>query len=178
VLWLAQREYLLVEFSTTERAGFATGDSHLGINVRELLSVMLAAQAWGVRWQPSSSHGATHVRCWIDNTSAVAWNNRRASRNAVAQQWLQVLALLEVHNGFYARAAHIAGAENGLADAGSRVGSSPAARLAFAHRVCGWTQVRIPARWRDVSAVWADLSSRPLSRLPPTKSTTGHGTSG
>ncbi|ETI39606.1 hypothetical protein L917_14100, partial [Phytophthora nicotianae] len=78
-----------------------TGDGEFGINVRELMSAVFASIAWGHAWSGVRNDSDAHVRFWIDNTAAVAWNNRRGSRNPFAQLLLRILSLDEVEPGFY-----------------------------------------------------------------------------
>jgi hypothetical protein len=95
----------------------------------------------------------------MDISAAVAWNNRRASHTPRAQELLRLLSLLEVEHNMFISAAHVAGAENTVADAGSRVWTSPRHRELFANLVLGWTQITLPPRSRDLSVAWQHLSA-------------------
>jgi hypothetical protein len=54
------------------------------------------------------------------------------------------MALCEVQHGFYSSASRVAGVENIMADAGSRVWSSPSLAVTFANLSSGWSQVQVP----------------------------------
>ncbi|OWZ17013.1 hypothetical protein PHMEG_0009108 [Phytophthora megakarya] len=88
------------------------------------MSTIFATIVWGPLWEGSSTSTPRHVRFLIDNTTAVAWCNKRASRNPFAQLLLRLQALLEVRYNFYSSTGHIAGETNIMADAGSRVWQS------------------------------------------------------
>ncbi|OWZ20906.1 hypothetical protein PHMEG_0004634 [Phytophthora megakarya] len=66
------KEYIRVRFSTAVRETFARTTADNSINLRELMSVALAALRWGPAWAPTG-RDRTHIQMWIDNTSAVAW---------------------------------------------------------------------------------------------------------
>ncbi|RLN90643.1 hypothetical protein BBJ28_00020522 [Nothophytophthora sp. Chile5] len=108
-----------------------------GINLREPMSTIFASLVWGHTWAGISSRYSRHVRYWIDNVAAVSWNNRRSSRNPEVQLILRLLSLLEVQHNFLATSAHIAGVNNMMADAGSRVWQSPRLALTFANLQTG-----------------------------------------
>ncbi|ETM01899.1 hypothetical protein L917_01555, partial [Phytophthora nicotianae] len=123
-LWPARKEYLQLEFDADELQQIAdfnglTSDE-FSINIRELMSAVFAAIVWASQWSQSGQVEQAHTRFWIDNTSAVAWANRRSSRNLFAQMLLRLIGFLEVRYNFYSSAAHIPGAENVMADVGSR----------------------------------------------------------
>ncbi|ETO84379.1 hypothetical protein F444_01690 [Phytophthora nicotianae P1976] len=123
-LWPARKEYLQLEFDADELQQIAdfnglTSDE-FSINIRELMSAVFAAIVWASQWSQSGQVEQAHTRFWIDNTSAVAWANRRSSRNLFAQMLLRLIGFLEVRYNFYSSAAHISGAENVMADVGSR----------------------------------------------------------
>jgi hypothetical protein len=162
----ARREFIQVEFAAHERRLIqefnSTGANDFGINVRELMSAVFAAIAWGHHWQCADRPAFIHVRFWIDNQSAVSWTNRRSSRNAFAQLMLRILSLLEVRHGFYCSASHIAGSANTMADAGSRVWQSPDLALTFADLSSMWTQVQIPPDSRNLSLLWERYSGQGL----------------
>ena len=102
------------------------------------------------------------MQFWIDNQAAIAWNNRRSSRNSFAQMLLRILALVEVDHNFFATAVHIEGVRNTMADAGSRIWQSEAARALFADMSCAWSQVIVPRLSRDRYRVWRDYCARGL----------------
>ncbi|KAE9013574.1 hypothetical protein PR001_g15373 [Phytophthora rubi] len=93
----ARKQFIQVEFSALEKSRIAQSKSELGdefgINLRELMSAAFATLAWGPLWDTPSDSPPPHVRVWIDNTTAVSWNNRRGSRNSYAQLLLRLLSL-------------------------------------------------------------------------------------
>ena len=181
-LYPDRKEYLQVRFDSEELAAIDKalrgGSSDFGINLRELLSTVFAALVWGQHWLPKSEDVMTHVIFLIDNTAAVAWNNKRFSRNPEAQLALRILALLEVRYRFYATAEHIAGVDYTAADAGSRVWESPEHAIMFSNLCCEWKQVEVPPHSRKLSAVW-ELYSAPEAWQPVQETPTlGHGVNG
>ncbi|ETN24882.1 hypothetical protein PPTG_01056 [Phytophthora nicotianae INRA-310] len=139
-LFPARREYLQVAFNPQERLTISEfrlmGKGDYNINLRELMSAVFASIAWGSCWSGDANDGHRRVRFWIDNTSAIAWNNHCSSRNLEAQRLLRSPALLEVKHLFFVTASHIVGEANTMADAGSR------------------TQVELPTNSRNLSQVW------------------------
>lgn len=158
-LFPARREYIQVRFNQEELLLIAkfrsAGSGDYNINLRELMSAVFASIVWCSSWAGPSSNEIHHVRFWIDNTSAIAWHNRRSSRNQTAQQLIRILGFLEVKHSFFATAAHIAGSANIMADAGSRVWQSAQHRLSFTNLSSGWSQVELPTNSRNLSHVWA-----------------------
>ncbi|KAJ8556596.1 hypothetical protein ON010_g9370 [Phytophthora cinnamomi] len=165
-LFPVQQEYLQVRFDTNELELIRGINDHIAnevcINVRELMSAVLASLVWGHRWADSSDKTDSHVKFWIDNSSAVSWNNRKASRNSYAQMPLRIFGICEVKHGFYTSAGHIPGVNNIMADAGSRVWQSPSLAKTFANMSFGWKQVQIPSNSRDLSRLWARYCERGL----------------
>ncbi|RLN92235.1 hypothetical protein BBJ28_00014409 [Nothophytophthora sp. Chile5] len=139
-LFPARPEYLQVEFTVDEQAQIRAfdrqGTSAFGINLRELLSATFASIVRGPGWARPGSRHHPHVRFWIDNRSAVAWTNKQRSRNPGAQMLLRLQCLLEAKYDFFTSAAHIPGAENIMADAGSRVWQSPSLATTFTNLSC------------------------------------------
>ncbi|ETK95460.1 hypothetical protein L915_01608 [Phytophthora nicotianae] len=156
-LWPARKEYLQLEFDADELQQIAdfnglTSDE-FSINIRELMSAVFAAIVWASQWSQSGQVEQAHTRFWIDNTSAVAWANRRSSRNLFAQMLLRLIGFLEVRYNFYSSAAHIPGAENVMADVGSRVWQSEEMARSFADMSFAWSQVEIPPNSRKLSTL-------------------------
>ncbi|KAE8965155.1 hypothetical protein PF011_g28407 [Phytophthora fragariae] len=90
-------------FSSHERSlisAFKNGDTNgFDINFSELLSCAFAVHAWGARWAANAPNGGRpyHVHFRIDNTSAVAWQNKLASRNPRAQVIIRLLSCFLRH---------------------------------------------------------------------------------
>eukprot|EP00644_Phytophthora_capsici_P013014 jgi/Phyca11/101049/e_gw1.5.581.1 len=128
----------------------------LSINVRELRSAVLAVLHWGPRWK-KQSEGLTHVQFHIDNTTAVAWTNRRASNHPMAQLYNRLLSLAEFQYNLACSATHIPGKLNVMADAGSRAWSSnktDPTSLQWANLSNSWVQDKLDPLFNNLSAVW------------------------
>lgn len=156
-LFPEKRQYLLVKFSEEELAMINESKDQkvfaLSINIREFMSAAFAALVWSPLFVNNSGE-TTHVRFWLDNTAAIAWNNKKASRHSFGQLLIRLLAFHEVRYGLHFSASHIPGIDNEIADAGSRIWDSPAMSDKFANYTLHWSQVFIPESWRDLSAVW------------------------
>ncbi|EGZ23131.1 hypothetical protein PHYSODRAFT_444861, partial [Phytophthora sojae] len=150
-LWPAKKEYVQVEFDQEELQRIAefhaAGPDDFSIIIRELMSAAFASIVWAKEWSQSSDDDPSHVRYWIDNSSAVCWANRRSSRISFAQVVLRLLALFEVQHNFYSSAQHIAGSDNIMADAGSRV----------------WQSVELSKKFSDMSSLGAMLRAGALA---------------
>ncbi|OWZ20825.1 hypothetical protein PHMEG_0004714 [Phytophthora megakarya] len=144
-LFPAKKQYLQVRFTEDELALIRhcneTGSNVFCINVLELMSAVFSALVWVHKWHSKDAEANKNVRFWIDNTSAVAWNNRKSSRNSFAQMLLRLLGICEVQHGFYSTASHVAGVDNDMADAGSRMWESPSRAFTFTNLCVGWTCV-------------------------------------
>lgn len=116
-------QYIRVEFSEAVRQSFAASKEVNSINVRKLMSAALAALHWGPVWE-STGRNQPRDRMWIDNTSAVAWLNRRSCRHPVARTYNRLNSLLEFQHTFTCSAARIPREQNIVADAGSRACSA------------------------------------------------------
>lgn len=158
-IWPARKEYLQVKFDEEERLHIANFNAAMSdewsINIRELMSAVFAAVVWAPQWT-QINHAP--VKFWIDNTSAVAWANRKSSRNPFAQMLLRLIGLLEVRYNFYLSASNVRGVNNVMADAGSRVWQAEEMSRAFADMSCAWKQVNVPLSSRKRSQLW-ELSS-------------------
>ncbi|OWZ19973.1 Cleavage induced protein [Phytophthora megakarya] len=161
-----RKQYFQLEFDDAQlqliQEFNQTGDNDVGINVRELMSVVYASLVWGSVWTRSGAGNESHIRFWIDNMAEVSWSNKRFSRNSFAQLLLRILSLCEVLHGSFATAAHIAGVNNDMADAGSRVGRPSTRALTFAHLSSSWEQVEIRSDWRNLSTLWEHYCAREL----------------
>ncbi|OWZ00534.1 LOW QUALITY PROTEIN: hypothetical protein PHMEG_00028247 [Phytophthora megakarya] len=84
--------------------------------------------------------------------AAVAWSNRRSSRNPKAQMLNRILSLTELQYQLVFLAEHIPGRLNTMADAGSRAWNS--ADLMW-------------ATWTNLSATWTQVDVLPPSTISP-----------
>jgi hypothetical protein len=89
----------------------------------------------GGSWIPRDTSTHTHVRFWIDNTSAVSWCNGLHSRDPYPRELNRVIGAVEARWRLRVSAAHLPGSANVLADLGSRA----------------WEGERF-ARWRELDA--------------------------
>ena len=74
-VWHEQRRYFAIPWDKEEKTSIekfkAQEDMSFSINLRELLGAYFAMVLWAKAWR--EEYGAdTHIRFWIDNTSAVA----------------------------------------------------------------------------------------------------------
>ncbi|OWZ18828.1 hypothetical protein PHMEG_0007014 [Phytophthora megakarya] len=79
-------------------------------------------------------------RLSIDNTSAVTWQNKLASRNPRAQVLIRLLSWWEMKLSLRFSASHIPGVDNSRADPGSRLGSHVSFANHFGSSTSGWLQ--------------------------------------
>ncbi|ETK96572.1 hypothetical protein L915_00749 [Phytophthora nicotianae] len=177
---LSRKEYrsllerqLILEFNRGVRNGF-------DINYRELLSCAFAVHAWGTRWsQQSLSHSRPlHVHFRIDNASAVAWQNKLASRNPRAQVIIRLLSWWETSFRLRFSASHIAGINNVRADAGSRSPADPSFAALFASLNAGWLQVSPQVDVQGLTNIWQRISEHTPLPTPPSINTGVHYPSG
>ncbi|OWZ10748.1 LOW QUALITY PROTEIN: hypothetical protein PHMEG_00016354 [Phytophthora megakarya] len=172
------QQFLRVEFTTAERRSFATSKRENSINVRELMSAVLAVLHWGPRWQPSG-RDRTHVCMWIDNTSAVAWLNNRSSGEPIARTYNRLISVAEFWYSLTCSAAHIAGEQNVMADAGSRAWSDthPLHSL-WTNLSASWTQVQVVPPFDNLLSLWETFSADTQSLFQPPPNTAQAGDNG
>ncbi|KDO17123.1 hypothetical protein SPRG_17466 [Saprolegnia parasitica CBS 223.65] len=91
---------------------------------------------------------ATHVRVWLDNTAAVAWTNSLNSPNVLEQPPCRALGLALAETGIHISAKHLPGAENTMADAGSREWQSESHAATWSPFADSWTRTRVPTHLR------------------------------
>ena len=84
------------------------------ITAKELLPIVLAAAIWGPQWRGQT----VHFRC--DNAAIVHTIASSRSTELLVMQLLRGLHLFAMEHGFRFTASHIAGTDNGPADALSR----------------------------------------------------------
>ncbi|GMG15578.1 unnamed protein product [Phytophthora fragariaefolia] len=177
---ITSQQTLTYQFSSSERsliADFKEGvPNGFDINFRELLSCAFAVHAWGSRWK---SHGARngrplHVHFRIDNTSAVAWQNKLASRNPRAQVIIRLLSWWETSYGLRFSASHVAGVDNERADAGSRIAANPSFSAKFESLTSGWLQVSPTIDTQGLADTWLRISELIPLPTPHLTSTAEH----
>jgi hypothetical protein len=121
---------------------------------------VLAILCWGASRIPRDTSSLTHVRFWIDNTSAVSWCNGLHSRNPYTQELNRVIGAVEAWWRLRVSAAHLPGSANVLADLGSRAWDGE--RLArWRELTSSWTQVHVPQNLRKIYS--SDLFERMLA---------------
>ncbi|EGZ08141.1 hypothetical protein PHYSODRAFT_527017, partial [Phytophthora sojae] len=148
VLYPAIREYIRVQFDSAETQ-VLRATTEFSINTRELISAVLAVLVWGPMWKrvPADIKRPIHVRCWIDNLSATAWIARHRACHPAGQELLRVLSCAEVEFGLHVSAVHIPGAQNTLADMGSRAWSGTGLRD-WSNKMSSWCEQVVPPRFR------------------------------
>ena len=120
--------------------------SDFSINVREFFAVVLAFCLWGPDWERPGQ--TTHIRSWIDNSSAVSWLNKLASPNKLAQQLLRTLGLTLAKYRLHQSGAHLPGSWNYMADHGSRSMISTQSASIWKSFSKFWTQTPVPEALR------------------------------
>ncbi|RLN51270.1 hypothetical protein BBJ28_00023444 [Nothophytophthora sp. Chile5] len=165
----ALRQFIRLQFTSETKASIAADSTVNSINVRELLSGVLAALLWGPVWSRSATRHPVHICFWIDNVSAVAWTQRRASQQPLAQLYNRLLSLAEFQYDIICSAEHVPGVRNIMADAGSRAWTSDHKLFpVWTNLSCGWTQVPVVPPYDDLSTLWALCSEdTPSQNLPP-----------
>ncbi|POM65663.1 Hypothetical protein PHPALM_18590, partial [Phytophthora palmivora] len=149
------RQYIRVRYTPEERETFTADFTSTSINVRELQSAVLAALLWGPVWTANATQVPVHVCFWIDNASAVSWAQRRASRQPMAQLYNRLLSLAEFNYSIVCTAEHIPGAENIMADAGSRAWSREDQLFdTWTNLSFGWKQVPVVTPYDNLSRLW------------------------
>ncbi|EGZ22186.1 hypothetical protein PHYSODRAFT_495546, partial [Phytophthora sojae] len=172
------RQCIRLKFSEAEKAAFATSKQENSINVRELMSAVLAILHWGPAWA-ATGRDRTHICMWIDNTSAVAWLAKRSSRHPTARLYNRLISVSEFRYSLTCSAAHIAGEENVMADAGFRAWCEDHPLYAvWTNLSDAWTQVQIVPPFDNLSSLWATLSVDTLSLVQPPENTTRTGGNG
>jgi len=177
VLDPAQRRFVRVKFDEAECDQIENPPEQHGltINVREQLSVAIAALVWGKEWK--QQHTITQVWCWVDNTTAVACANKLSSRNHLAQELNRAIGWSEAVNGFRIRCLHLPGRINRMADAASRAWSQPHTDVWNAMSQ-GWRSQEVPAELRKPYVPRSENYSAQVWPQAPGSSTTVVGSNG
>jgi len=151
-------------------------NNDFSINVREFFSVVLAILIWGPSWvRPGKFF---HVKAWIDNSTAVAWCNKLASPNSLAQQMLRVLGLTLARFRIHLSASHLPGGWNYIPDHGSRsmlCSSSLAIWKSFSN---SWSQSHVPQDIRHLYRCKSTSFNSPLWPQPHAEVTKPPGPNG
>jgi len=172
------KQFLRVQFTQDVRDGFGASKQDNSINVRELLSAVLAILHWGPAWA-STGRDRTHICMWIDNTSAVSWLSKRSSRHPIARMYNRLISLSEFRYSLTCSARHIPGDENTMADAGSRAwGPYHTLYDLWTNLSYSWTQVPIRSPFDNLSKTWETYSADMPSLHQPPGSTTPTGVNG
>lgn len=179
VLHPSRRQFIQLRFDAMERSLIAQGTTFT-INVRELFSVALAAWLFGPELTPDSGGGITLVRVWVDNATAVAWSNRLASANPMAQELIRAIGLAEAMFGLRMSARHLPGRMNTMADVGSRAWGEPY-QSQWSNLSAAWHQVPVPTNIRKIYSAFSmnfKPSQWPSARDPSTRPAGASGVSG
>jgi hypothetical protein len=155
VLDPAARAFIAIQFNAEERCAIAATPCAFDINVREQFAVALTCLLLGPSWRAAATTRWPHVRCWTDNRTAAARTNMLSAQHPQAQELNRCIGFLEAALQLHVSAAHLPGALNVVADAGSRL-NDPRSRALFTNVVRDWSQVPVPPRFR---AICNDFSS-------------------
>ncbi|KAE9306319.1 hypothetical protein PR003_g21273 [Phytophthora rubi] len=141
------------------------------------MGVALAALHWGPMWA-STGRDRTHVRMWIDNTSAVAWLEKRASQQPIARAYNRLISLTEFQYSFTCSAKYIPGGGKIqwlTPGPGLGVQITPYTRRGLT-LIDSWTQVPILPPYDNLLSLWETFSVGMLSQdqLPESTQHTGN----
>ena len=119
------------------------------ITFKELFAVIIATAVWGPGWQ------GKRVRAHCDNLAVVEILKSRSSRDPHLMHLLRCLFFIEATNHFTITPAHIAGAQNSLADDLSRDWlSSFLQKAPWSQSEATWIPASLPGILLDTSAMW------------------------
>ena len=152
------------------------GNKDFSINVREFFSVFLATMLWVP--ELAEANRMIHVKSWIDNSAAVAWTNKLASPNELAQQLLRVMCLTLAKYRIHISSDHIPGEWNFMPDHGSRMAlSKPSADIWKAFSL-SWSRTHVPPDLRHAYRCESANISEPHWPLPHAEPTLAPGMDG
>ncbi|KAJ8535276.1 hypothetical protein ON010_g13462 [Phytophthora cinnamomi] len=161
------QQFIRVEFSDAERARFSTSKTGNSINVRELMSAVLAVVHWGRSWAPTG-RDRIHVCVHIDNTSAVTWLAKRSSRHPTARMYNRLISLAEFKYSLACSAQHIAGELKTMADSDSRAWNADHPLYnTWTNLSQSWTQVKIQPPSDNLWNTWEKCFAGELSQTLP-----------
>jgi hypothetical protein len=170
--------YIQLWFSDEETSWINNPQAHsFTINVREHFGCALALVLWGSSWSDPRQNTTVHIHAHVDNTSSVAWVNRRYSPNQLGQELNRAMGLAEATHGLHLTATHIAGSLNQMADAGSRATTQPHTSL-WLSLSKGWTSTPVPATARTLYLTFSSTSNPKHWPRAPGRPTPTHGSSG
>lgn len=175
--------HLTYGFSPFEReliSRFHLGSTNeFDIKYRKILACAFAAKTWAPLWRASHAQARLiHIHFRFDNTTAISWQLRMASRNTRVQLLIRLLGVWELQFGLRFSASHIPGSENTTVDAGSRRWGDGPHALLFAELARGWSQTPTPSSIEKLETAWQGISANtPLLPHPfevtPGRSATG-----
>ncbi|OWZ23195.1 hypothetical protein PHMEG_0001971 [Phytophthora megakarya] len=183
ILYPSAREYVRLHFDVEElqaiKSPLSVESVWFSINVREALSAVLAVLVWGPRWSlhVRVNNQPVHIRCWIDNKSAVAWLGNQQLRNPSGQELNRVFACAELQFGLHVLTEHLRGSSNFLADLGSRAWTGHMLEI-WTNRVRSWCSQDIPPEFRKVYKPKLPTCNGTHYRTLPANATSTRGTSG
>ncbi|KAF4130815.1 hypothetical protein GN958_ATG20000 [Phytophthora infestans] len=183
VLFPAAKEYIRVQFDKAERSAIAEASEPQGasfsINVREALSAVFAAITWGPDWShiAEEQEHPLHIRCWIVNSSAVAWIDRHYSNNSLSQELMRVLTCVETQYKIHVSSQHLPGATYYFADLGSRAWNGDSL-MKWTNLMLCWIKQKIPSKFRRIYTGGLANSSGDLWQTHHETYTWGHGANG
>ncbi|ETM48748.1 hypothetical protein L914_06770, partial [Phytophthora nicotianae] len=183
VLYPAIREYIRIQFDADELLAIQHASNSavasFSINVREMLSAVLAVLVWGPHWWhlSSTTRRPLHVRCWIDNMSAVTWIDRHRTSNLLGQELLHVLSCAELEYGVHVSTEHLQGSSNYFADLGTRAWSDTDLRT-WTNLTSSWCEQEVPRQFRKIYSARYRFSSGVRSQTLRDVTTSAPGSDG
>lgn len=181
VLYPAAKEFFRVHFDDDELHAIKDENTvqPFSINVRETLSAVFAVLIWGPRWShvADNEHRTVHIRCWIDNTSAVSWISHHSSNNPHGQELMRVLSCAESQFRLHISTSHLEGSSNYLADLGSRAWSGTQLKT-WTNTVSCWHEQTIPTSIRKIYKAESLNFNGDRLQTHPENYTSGHGING
>ncbi|ETK88967.1 hypothetical protein L915_06873 [Phytophthora nicotianae] len=179
----AIREYIRIQFDADELLAIQHASNSavasFSINVREMLSAVLAVLVWGPHWWhlSSTTRRPLHVRCWIDNMSAVTWIDRHRTSNLLGQELLRVLSCAELEYGVHVSTEHLQGSSNYFADLGTRAWSDTDLRT-WTNLTSSWCEQEVPRQFRKIYSARYRFSSGVRSQTLRDVTTSAPGSDG
>lgn len=161
-LALIQTDIVPTDLTNQTTASKRTQPPNFSINVREHFAIGLAVCIWGADWSDPVGLSTTHVLVRTDSTAAESWCNGLTSPNPLAANTNRHMALAMAQHRLHISARHVAGLDNSIADAGSRLDSAPHSAF-WSQATLGWTETPIPVWCRHM---YLGFNGDMLSRWP------------